>query len=116
MAPSIAQFCFRVNQAARGYRGGRAFPRMRSMTTMNPSRTTRFAKLPKACAPVVFAFYMSAIMAGLMCTVIVGVGTGWAPGFAVKVVEAYLLAMPTAFLCVLAVRPVVVRLVGWTVR
>jgi len=116
MAPPIAQFCFRVNQAGGCYREGRAFPRIRSMTTITSSRPKRFTKLPKACAPVVFAFYMSAIMAGLMCTVIVGVGTGWAPGLAVKVVEAYLLAMPTAFVCVLAVRPVVVRLVGRTVR
>ncbi|MET0351514.1 MAG: DUF2798 domain-containing protein [Rhizobacter sp.] len=89
---------------------------MRAMTTITRSRPKGFKKLPKACAPVVFAFYMSAIMAALMCTVIVGVGTGWAPGFLLKVFEAYLLAMPTAFVCVLAVRPVVVRLVGWTVR
>jgi len=86
------------------------------MTTMTRSRPKGLKKLPPACAPVVFAFYMSAIMAGLMCTVIVGVGTRWAPGLAVKVVEAYLLAMPTAFVCVLAVKPVVLTLVRWTVR
>jgi len=73
-------------------------------------------KLPASATPVVFAFYMSALMAALMCTVIVGVNTGWAPGLAARVARAYLLAMPVAFVGVLAVRPVVLALVRRTVQ
>lgn len=51
-----------------------------------------------------------------MCSVIVGVSTGLTSQWPVRVLQAYTLAMPVAFACVLAVRPVVLRLVRWTVR
>ena len=69
-------------------------------------------KLPAKAAPVVFAFYMAAIMALLMCSVIVGIGQGFSPGLPAKVFRAYAVAMPTAFVCVLVVRPLVMRLVA----
>ena len=80
------------------------------------TQLTRSLKLPATATPVVFAFYMAAIMALLMCTVIVGVSNGLTGELPAKVMHAYALAMPTAFVCVLAVRPVVLRLVRWTVR
>jgi hypothetical protein len=73
-------------------------------------------KLPPGAQPVVFAFYMAAIMAFLMCSVIVGVSSGLTPDWPAKVLHAYALAMPVAFCCVLVVRPLVLRLVRWTVR
>jgi hypothetical protein len=73
-------------------------------------------KLPKAFMPYVFAFYMAGIMALLMCAVIVGANAGLGPRYLAQVLEAYTLAMPVAFVCVIFVRPLVARLVLHTVR
>lgn len=48
--------------------------------------------------------------------VITGANTGLAPGYPWRVLDAYRIAMPTAFCCVLVVRPLVIRLVAWTVH
>jgi len=83
------------------------------MTTQPiPSRR----KLPRRYTAIVFAFYMAGIMAFLMCGVIVAAGTGLGAGYAQRVLNAYALAMPVAFGCVLLVRPVVARLVAATVH
>lgn len=76
----------------------------------------RARKLPKRYTPVVFALYMSAIMAFFMSSVIIGVNTGIGAGYARRVFDTYLLAMPVAFCCVMLVRPVVARLVAATVH
>jgi len=68
-------------------------------------------KLPKRFTPYVFAFFMAGIMAFLMSMVIVGAGTGFYDGYALRVLHAYLHAMPVAFVCVLIVRPIVAKLV-----
>ena len=73
-------------------------------------------RLPARLMPVVFAFWMAAIMALLMCTVITIANTGIDAGLPGRVLHAYALAMPVAFACVLVVRPLVARLVGWCVR
>ncbi|WP_447530147.1 MULTISPECIES: DUF2798 domain-containing protein [unclassified Vreelandella] len=73
-------------------------------------------KLHPKFTPLVFAFYMSSIMAFLMTLVITAVNSGWEPGFMGQVWQAYRVAMPAAFLCILVVRPLVARLVQWTVR
>lgn len=73
-------------------------------------------KIPRRFTPVVFAFYMAAIMAFLMCAVIVGINAGIGPGYWAHVFGTYLIAMPAAFFCVLLVRPVVMRLVAATVQ
>lgn len=72
--------------------------------------------LPHRFTPVVFAFYMASIMAFLMCLVITAANAGVGPGYLKTVLDAYALAMPVAFLCVLIVRPVVVRLVTLTIE
>lgn len=82
---------------------------------MHTAHSTRSKKLPKRLAPYVFAFYMSGIMALLMCSVIVG-SRGISKHYLVDVFHAYLLAMPVAFVCVILVRPLVLRLVAATVR
>ncbi len=72
-------------------------------------------KLPKRFTPVVFAFYMSAIMALLMCIVIVAINTGVSGNYLYRVIKAYELAMPIAFLVLQVVRPIVFKLVEATV-
>ncbi|EST16207.1 hypothetical protein EDP1_4006 [Pseudomonas putida S610] len=66
--------------------------------------------------PYVFAFYMSAIMALLMCFVITAANAGIDQDYMSNVLKAYRLAMPVAFVCVLIVRPIVGRLVAMTVH
>jgi hypothetical protein len=73
-------------------------------------------KIPKRFMPFVFAFYMAGIMAFLMCMVIVAAGSGVANGYFWRVLSAYALAMPVAFVCVLVVRPVVLRLTAASVQ
>lgn len=72
-------------------------------------------KLPRRTTPFVFAFYMATIMAMLMCLVITAGERGIGPGYFHQVLDAYRLAMPAAFCCVLIVRPFVLRLVAMTV-
>jgi hypothetical protein len=73
-------------------------------------------KLGARTTPYVFAFFMASIMAMLMCLVITAANAGIHADFPARVLIAYQLAMPTAFCCVLAVRPLVMRLVALTVH
>lgn len=68
-------------------------------------------KLHPRSTPFVFAFFMSSLMALLMCLVITAATAGLGDGYAARVLAAYQLAMPVAFCGVLLVRPVVARLV-----
>ena len=83
-----------------------------------PSTSSRLSRLRvhKRFTPLVFAFYMAAIMALLMCGVIVAAKDGVNSSYVQHVLQAYVLAMPAAFCCVLLVRPLVMRLVALTVR
>ncbi|CAK14270.1 DUF2798 domain-containing protein [Pseudomonas entomophila] len=83
------------------------------MNELSAPRSRR--KLRPGAMPYVFAFYMSAIMAMLMCFVITAANGGVDGDYLGSVLKAYQLAMPVAFACVLVVRPVVVRLVALTV-
>ena len=78
-------------------------------------RTRNLARIPARYTPLVFAFFMAGIMAMLMCFVIVGAISGLSAGYQLRVLHAYALAMPVAFVCVLIVRPVVMKLVSLTV-
>lgn len=88
------------------------------MTTPSPTPTPAVPrwKLHRRFVPVVFAFYMALIMAFLMCATIVGVQSGVGAGYWSRVLQAYVLAMPVAFCCVMLVRPFVMRLVAFTVH
>ena len=82
-----------------------------------PRKTNTLFKLPARYSPVVFAFFMSAIMAFLMCLVITAANNSLTRSYLlheylVGVLHAYKLAMPVAFICVLAVRPIVLKLVA----
>lgn len=78
--------------------------------------TAIIGKLPARYTSIVFAFFMSAIMALLMCFVITVASNGLHNDYFSKVMHAYTLAMPVAFVCILIVRPVVIKLVGLCVK
>lgn len=73
-------------------------------------------KFPRAFMPAVFAFYMAAIMAFIMCCAITAIQSGLGPDYWRKVGQAYMLCMPIAWGCVVVVRPLVVKLVMLTVK
>lgn len=73
-------------------------------------------KLHAKYTPIVFAFYMSLIMAFLMSLIIVAAHSGIADHYFAQVLHAYRIAMPSAFVCILIVRPLVMRLVKLTVK
>lgn len=77
---------------------------------------TSSRKLPPKYMPIVFAFYMSLIMAFLMSLIIVAANSGVADHYLEQVLHAYRIAMPSAFVCILIVRPLVMRLVKHTVK
>jgi hypothetical protein len=82
---------------------------------MEKAESLRSFKLPKRTTPYIFALYMSSIMALLMCMVITAAEFGIDGDYLKNVANAYRVAMPSAFVCVLLVRPIVTRLVSWTV-
>ncbi|WP_213881494.1 DUF2798 domain-containing protein [Pseudomonas sp. dw_358] len=85
---------------------------MDNSTLAKPARL----RFPKSVTPYVFALYMATIMAFLMCLVITAAESGLGGHYFARVMSAYRVAMPSAFFCVLGVRPVVARLVAWTVH
>jgi len=73
-------------------------------------------KIPHQFTPYVFAFFMAGIMAFLMSMAIIATSTGIHDGYSTRVIHSYTLAMPVAFVCVLIVRPIVVKLVAILVK
>lgn len=86
------------------------------MSTPVSSSAAARRKLPRRYTPLVFSFYMAAIMGALMCSAIVALTTGVGDGYGLRVLRAYAVGMPVAFVCVLLVRPLVMKLVAWTVE
>lgn len=82
------------------------------------SRTLFFhqRKLSARATPYVFALYMASIMAFLMSFVITAANSGINANYLSNSLHAYTLAMPVAFLCILVVRPIVLKLVSLTVH
>lgn len=68
-------------------------------------------KLPQKYAGIAFAFYASAIMVLIVSGVLVGLNTGVDTGYPARLARAYLITWPIAFASLLAVRPLVVKLV-----
>jgi hypothetical protein len=73
-------------------------------------------KLSPRATPYVFALYMATIMAFLMSLVITAANSGIDNDYLSNALHAYKLAMPVAFLCILVVRPIVIKLVAMTVH
>ena len=72
--------------------------------------------LPRALTPYVFSFYMALIMSLAMSAVLVVANVGIGADFVDRVLTSWRIAFPAAFAIVLAVRPIVLRLVALTVR
>ena len=72
-------------------------------------------RLPARFAPVAFSFYMASLVCMLLCLALTAYNTGAGSGYAWRVLKAYAVAWPVAFMGVLLMRPLVVRLVNWTV-
>ncbi|MFK8258407.1 DUF2798 domain-containing protein [Erwinia sp. AnSW2-5] len=79
-------------------------------------KTTARNRLPKRASPYIFALYMATIMAFLMSLVITLAEFGMGPDYMTNVMNAYKVTLPAAFVCILVVRPIVIRLVGLTVH
>ena len=73
-------------------------------------------KLSSRATPYVFALYMATIMAFLMSLVITAANSGIDNDYLSNALHAYQLALPVAFLCILVVRPIVIKLVAMTVH
>ncbi|TCM55700.1 uncharacterized protein DUF2798 [Rhizobium sp. PP-F2F-G48] len=74
------------------------------------------AGLSPTLTPYVFAFFMAGIMAFIMCWIIVAANSGIDGGLPRRVLAAYAIAMPAAFVSVLLVRPIALRLTGLVIR
>ena len=71
-------------------------------------------KLPKKYAGIAFSFYASAIMVLIVSGVLVALNTGVDTGYPERLLKSYLLTWPIAFISLLIVRPLVMRLVNLT--
>lgn len=97
--------------------GSALFPLFETnLMTVDVTPKSAALRFPKRLTPYIFALYMATIMAFLMCLVITLAEFGLDAHYMENVMNAYRVAMPSAFVCVLLVRPVVARLVGWTVH
>ncbi len=78
-------------------------------------RTNTSNKLPAGFAPAAFALYMSGLVAFMMSLVLTAMNSGLDAGFLGRALRGYLVAWPVGFVCVMLVRPLVLRLVQMTV-
>lgn len=85
-------------------------------STQSEAVYLRRRKLSPRATPYVFALYMATIMAFLMSLVITAANSGIDNDYLNNALHAYKLAMPVAFLCILVVRPIVIKLVAMTVH
>jgi len=87
--------------------------------TSRPASVTakpRSLRLPARYTPLLFAFYMSGIMALLMTLLITALNRGFSSDYLSQVWQAYQVAMPCAFSAILLVRPLVMRLVKYSIQ
>ena len=73
-------------------------------------------KLPKKYAGMLFSFYASAIMVLIVSMVLVALHAGFNHEWFGRVLRSYIITWPIAFASLLAVRPLVVKLVACSVR
>jgi hypothetical protein len=86
------------------------------MFTPPVSPSSHAWKLPKRFMPMVFAFYMSSIVALLVSCALVAVNSGIAEGYILQVLNGYKFAMPVAFAAVLSLRPAIMKLTAATLQ
>lgn len=86
------------------------------MLTRPVFATSRSWKIPKRFMPLVFAFYMSSIVALLVSFALVAVSSGFAEGYILHVLNVYKFAMPVAFAAALSLRTTIMRLTAATLQ
>lgn len=79
-----------------------------------PEPASRF-KVPPRFTGVAFAFYMSAIVAFIMTVTLTALNVGIHQDMVATVLRGYAIAWPVGFASVLLTRPVVLKLMKWTV-
>ncbi|MGP1516375.1 MAG: DUF2798 domain-containing protein [Ottowia sp.] len=72
-------------------------------------------KIPRRFSGIAFTFYATALMAFIMSAVLVALNTGIDGGWLQRTLRSYVLAWPIAFVSLLLIRPLVFKLVAWTV-
>lgn len=72
-------------------------------------------KIPHRYSGIAFTFYATALMAFIMSAFLVAFNTGIDSGWPMRTLRAYALAWPVAFISLLIIRPLVFKLVRWTV-
>ena len=136
---SIHQYSLRVHQAAALYTAARALPTVLHLPRRIDKRPDRIRvhasylriylclclhfpcspPQPQA-APPLRTHRLCLLHVGhhgvLMCCAIVGANSGLGADYLRRVIQAYVLAMPVAFVCVMVVRPLVGKLVAATVH
>lgn len=73
-------------------------------------------KLHPKRAGILFSFYTSLIMVLIMSSVLTALNTGIDAAYPQRLLKAYVITWPIAFASLLLVRPLVARLVAWSVR
>lgn len=73
-------------------------------------------KLPARFTPLVLGFWMSLLMAALMCLIVTAINTGIDPDLGWRWLKAFVLVWPIAFAVLLVMRPVALRLTAWVVE
>ena len=73
-------------------------------------------KLPARFTPLVLGFWMSLLMAALMCLIVTAINTGIDAELAAPWFKAFVLVWPIAFAVLLVLRPVAMRLTAWIVE
>ncbi|PJJ99872.1 hypothetical protein CO611_05265 [Lysobacteraceae bacterium NML03-0222] len=71
-------------------------------------------KIPAKYSGIVFTFYATMLMAFIMSAVLVALNTGIGSGWPMRTLRAYVLAWPVAFVSLLLIRPLVLKLVAWS--
>lgn len=69
-------------------------------------------KLPKRFAGLLFSLYASAVMVLIVSAVLVALNTGFDGNYPLRLLRAYLITWPVAFVSLLAVRPLVLKWVA----
>lgn len=73
-------------------------------------------KLPHKYTSIAFAVYMAGVIAFVMSAVLTALASGLSQGYFFRVLSAYTVAFPVAFICVMVFRPFVLFLVRKTVQ
>ena len=87
---------------------------LRMQVSVSAMTVTPMKKIPGKYSGIVFTFYATALMAFIMSAFLVAFNTGVDSGWPLRTLRAYALAWPLAFVSLLSIRPLVLKLVAWS--